>query len=280
MTEPIDLLVTLDAGYLPPLKVMLWSLAANNPGLPIHVWLVHEQLTDAQIDSVRQLTSTFDWRLTAVPAQVDLTDQPALIKRYPPAMYFRLLCGQILPASVHRVIYLDPDTLVINELLPLWQLDLKGKMLAASVHRGVTKLVDNVNQLRLGTKTSYFNSGVLVIDVDQAREKIKLADITATIDKYHDYLILPDQDILNFLYGEDIVEIDEERWNYDTRRYLLYQTRNLTQHDIHWVMSHTVVLHYCGTPKPWELTSDSKFTGLYLNYQQQCQRQLALAAKN
>ncbi|CAM3065971.1 glycosyltransferase family 8 protein [Lactiplantibacillus plajomi] len=275
MTEPINLLVTLDAGYLPPLKVMLWSLYANNRRQVVHVWLVHEKLTDAQIASVRALTDGLGWQLTALPVKIDLTDQPALIKRYPPAMYFRLLCGQVLPKDVHRVIYLDPDIIVINDITPLWQLDLQGKMLAASAHRGVTKLVDSVNQLRLGTNTSYFNSGVLVIDVDQAREKIRLADITEAIETYHDSLILPDQDILNFLYGEAIMEIDEEVWNYDTRKYLIYQTRNLTQHDIHWVMAHTVILHYCGTPKPWDATSDSKFTSLFLNYQQQVDRFLA-----
>ena len=190
-------------------------------------------------------------------------------------MYFRLLCGQILPADVQRVIYLDPDILVINALRPLWELDLQGKMLAAAAHRGVTKLVDNVNQLRLGTTTSYFNSGVLVIDVAQARLKIKLADITAAIEKYSATLILPDQDILNFLYGNDILEIPEEIWNYDTRKYLVYQTRTLTEHDIHWVMAQTVILHYCGTPKPWDPKSDGKFTGLFLNYQQQLNRWVA-----
>lgn len=275
MTEPMNILVTLDAGYLPPLKVMLWSLHANNPGVAVHLWLIHEKLTAAQIAEVRTITDGLGWELTALPVKLDLTSQPALIKRYPPAMYFRLLCGQMLPTTVHRVIYLDPDIVLINELRPLWQLDLQGKMLAASAHRGVTKLVDNVNQLRLGTKTSYFNSGVLVIDVDQAREKIQLADIQAAIEKYQDYLILPDQDVLNFLYGDTILEIDEELWNYDTRKYLVYQTRSLAAHDIHWVMAHTVILHYCGTPKPWDPTSDSKFTSLFLNYQQQLNRFLA-----
>lgn len=278
MTDPIDILVTLDAGYLPPLKVMLWSLHANNLDQSFHIWLVHEQLTDEQVATVRQLTDGLGWELTAVPFKIDLTDQPALIKRYPPAMYFRLLCGQVLPASVHRVIYLDPDIIVINDLRPLWELELQNNFLAAAAHRGVTKLVDSVNQLRLGTNTSYFNSGVLVIDVDQARERIHLADITKVIETYHDYLILPDQDILNFLYGDAILEIDEEVWNYDTRKYLVYQTRNLNAHDLHWVMANTVILHYCGTPKPWEANSDGKFTGPFLNYQQQATRFLKTVA--
>ena len=272
LSDEINLLVTLNSGYLEPLKVMLYSAHANNPGERMHLWLVHASLTPDEVASVRQLTAVFGWELSAERVTADFTAGVPLIKRYPREMYFRLLSGQILPKSVKRVIYLDPDLLVINNLRPLWTLDLAGHMLAAAVHRGVTNLMDSVNQLRLGTTTSYFNSGVLVIDLDQARTKIKLSDITQTIEKYESELILPDQDILNFLYGPDILEISEEIWNYDTRKYLMYQTRSLNQHEIHWVMANTVILHYCGTPKPWDPASDGKFTGLFLNYQQQLQR--------
>jgi len=275
LTDEINLLVTLNAGYLAPLKVMLYSVHANNPGERIHLWLLHASLTPAEVASVAQLTANFGWQFSNEPVDADFTAGVPLIKRYPKEMYFRLLSGEILPRAVKRVIYLDPDLLVINPLRPLWELDLAGHMLAASAHRGVTKLVDSVNQLRLGTTTSYFNSGVLVIDLDQARAKIRLSDITTAIETYESELILPDQDILNFLYGTDILEIPEEIWNYDTRKYLIYQTRKLTQHDIHWVMANTVILHYCGTPKPWDASSDGKFTGLFLNYQQQLQRLLA-----
>ncbi|KRK87944.1 hypothetical protein FC99_GL000749 [Levilactobacillus koreensis JCM 16448] len=37
-------------------------------------------------------------------------------------------------------------------------------------------------------------------------------------------------------------------------------------------MANTVILHYCGSPKPWDANSDGKFTGLFLNYQRQLQR--------
>ncbi|MFC6165882.1 glycosyltransferase family 8 protein [Lactiplantibacillus dongliensis] len=275
LTDEINLLVTLNAGYLAPLKVMLYSVHANNPGERVHLWLLHASLTPAEVAAVAQLTASFGWQFSDEPVDADFTAGVPLIKRYPKEMYFRLLSGEILPHEVKRVIYLDPDLLVINPLRPLWELDLAGHMLAAAAHRGVTKLVDSVNQLRLGTTTSYFNSGVLVIDLDQARAKIRLSDITDAIETHESDLILPDQDILNFLYGTDILEIPEEIWNYDTRKYLIYQTRNLTQHDIHWVMANTVILHYCGTPKPWDASSDGKFTGLFLNYQQQLQRLLA-----
>ncbi|NLR11822.1 glycosyltransferase family 8 protein [Levilactobacillus tujiorum] len=280
MTDEINLLVTLNSGYVEPLKTMLYSVYVNNPDEHIHLWLLHASLTATEVAAIQQLTTAFGWTLSNEKVATDFAAGVPLIKRYPREMYFRLLSGQILPTTVKRVIYLDPDLLVINALRPLWEIDLQGHMLAAAVHRGVTGIVDSVNQLRLGTKTSYFNSGVLVMDLEQARAKIKLADITTAIDQHESELILPDQDILNFLYGADILEIPEEIWNYDTRKYLSYQTRSLNQHDIHWVMAHTVILHYCGTPKPWEAASDSKFTSLFLYHQQQLQRFMPTLARD
>ena len=72
---------------------------------------------------------------------------------YPKEMYFRLLSSKILPPDLHRIIYLDPDILVINSIVPLWELDLEGKMFAASVHEGLTDIMSSINNIRLGTST-------------------------------------------------------------------------------------------------------------------------------
>ena len=81
-------------------------------------------------------------------------------------MYYRLLAPHLLPGHVHRILYLDPDTLVINPLRPLWDMDLNGNLFAAAAHTGKTELANSINQLRLGTDHNYFNSGVLLMDLD------------------------------------------------------------------------------------------------------------------
>ncbi|MGX6967197.1 glycosyltransferase [Vagococcus teuberi] len=35
-------------------------------------------------------------------------------------MYYRLLCGDILPKTIKHVLYLDPDILILNSLEELW----------------------------------------------------------------------------------------------------------------------------------------------------------------
>lgn len=270
----IDLLVTLDEGYLEPLKVMLYSLKQNNAQTNINVHLIHENIATKHLDELDIYIKKLNWQLQIYTMPEGLWQDAPTMDRYPKEMYFRLLSGEILPESLHKILYLDPDILVINEITPLWQLDLGEALLAAATHAGVTNLTNNINHLRLSTDSDYYNSGVMLINLDVARQQVKVADIQRTLEKYRHYLILPDQDVLNHLYGQFIKQIPEEIWNYDTRKNLTYLAKSLGEHNLFWVMQNTAILHFCGRPKPWDPKSDSKFTALYLQYQQQVKRMM------
>ncbi|MGX6978647.1 glycosyltransferase family 8 protein [Vagococcus elongatus] len=264
----IDILVTLNENYMDPLKVMLTSLHHNNLEEEFRIWVVHESIGQEKMAELENLTHYFGWELHNKQIEHRWLDEAPTIKRYPKEMYFRLLCGEILPEEVNKVIYLDPDILIINSIRKLWDTDLGGHMIAASTHTGTTNLTSEINKLRLGTDHEYFNSGVMVMDLTIARTKIKLEDIIAVIEKHGAELLLPDQDVLNLLYGKHIKEVPEEIWNYDTRKAVSYYARSLGKHDLQWVMDNTVILHFCGQPKPWDPKSDSRFTALYLHYGQ------------
>lgn len=272
MPNQIDILVTLDEHYLEPLKVMLMSLHQNNLDEKFNIWLIHNDISQEKLRQLDDFLSAFKMSLTTVRTPEHLFADAPTVERYPKEMYYRLACGQILPESVRRVIYLDPDTLIINSIRPLWTLDLKGNVFAAAVHAGLTNISEGINNIRLGINHGYFNSGIMVIDVEQARQKIQLADIYETIDQYGSRLLLPDQDVMNYLYGDITLEIPEEIWNYDTRQSPTYLARSLGEHTVHWLAENTVILHFCGKPKPWDTKSSNRFTLLYAHYQQLTQR--------
>lgn len=272
MQEQVNIMVTLDSAYLPPLKVMLTSLRQNNLSLNIKVWLIHTNIPEKQLVELEQFLQQLKMSLTSIKIPADLFKDAPTVERYPKEMYYRLVCGDILPKEVNRVIYLDPDILVINSLEPLWQLDLADNVFAAAVHSGLTNISEGINNIRLGIDHGYYNSGVLLIDVEKARQLIHLNDIYQTIDQHGKWLLLPDQDVMNYLYGKVTKEIPEEIWNYDTRQAATYMTRSLGKANTHWVAENTVVLHYCGKPKPWDSNSNNRFTLLYAHYQQLTKR--------
>ena len=98
----------------------------------------------------------------------------------------------------------------------------------------------------LGTTCRTISSSDIVILTCYAN-----ADIFAYAREYEERLILPDQDILNGLYGTRILGVDDSVWNYDARRYDRYWLGSHGEKDMDWVMDHTVFLHFCGKNKPW-----------------------------
>lgn len=195
------------------------------------------------------------------------TDAP-VSKQYPKEMYYRLLAPFFMPDDLHRILYLDPDILVINPLRPLWETDMKGNLFAGAAHTGKTELANNINQLRLGTNHPYFNSGVLLMDLDRGRKEISADIIFDYTRKHTKELLLPDQDVLNAMYGARILEIDDSIWNYDARNYNNYLLRTMGKCDMNWVMANTVILHFCGKSKPWQKGYIHRFGILYKHYSQ------------
>lgn len=270
MNESVNLLVTIDENYIEPLEVMLFSLFKNNPKMTGTVWLIHENILDEDSQFLTKWVESFNWEFRAIKIDNDYFNGAKTVERYPKEMYFRLLCGDILPKEVKRVLYLDPDILILNSLEGLWRLNLQGSLLAAATHKGVTNISSGINNIRLNTDHDYYNSGVMLIDVDKARDIINIESINDAIEKFGNLLLLPDQDVLNYLYGKYIKEIPEEHWNYDARKYMSYLARSRGNHDLFWMMTNTAILHFCGESKPWQKKHDTRFTALYLDYLKDC----------
>ena len=265
--DSINILLTLDDKYIPQLKVFLTSLRINNPGECFFLFLIHSGIKEEYLSEVNVWCSKHGWRFFSLLIDDGLFAEAPSSKQYPKEMYYRLLAPYILPEDVMRIIYIDPDTLVINPLRPLWEMDMKGKPIAAASHTGITEIANGVNRIRLGTESDYYNSGVLLIDTERARIEIIPEDIFAYV-KEHQNLILPDQDVLNALYGKRILPLDDAIWNYDARNYSSYLLRSGGVQNEAWVMHNTAILHFCGKAKPWKKSYIYRFGLLYLHYEE------------
>lgn len=264
--NPIQLLVALDENYVPQLKVLLCSTKINNPKEHIHIYLMQSSISDTTLDSLSNYCKHLSYTLHIITLDDDLLKDAPTSNRYPKEMYYRLLAAFVLPKDLDRILYLDPDILVINPLRPLWDLDLEGNLFAAAAHTGLTDFTNTVNRVRLGTDHAYFNSGVLLIDLEKARELINKEHLFEYVKEHRYELLLPDQDVLNGLYGSMTLDIRDELWNYDARKYNRYLMRSLGEFDETWVINNTAILHFCGSAKPWKPNYSYRFGVLYLHY--------------
>jgi len=263
----MNLLLTLDENYILPCRVMLYSFFISNPNeKDVTIYLLHSAIPTDKTEELADFCSAFGAKLKPIAVDPAFFDNAPTSKRYPKEMYYRLLSPLILPQETERVLYLDPDMLIINPLRPLWELNLYGKTFAAASHTGLTEVANEINHMRLDTDSEYFNSGVMLIDLISARKQVTAEDIFNCVKEYEKELILPDQDVFNILYGSRTMPIDDVVWNYDVRNYSKYLIRSTGKHDLDWVMRNTAVLHFCGKTKPWHRDYKNPFGMLYLHY--------------
>lgn len=263
----MNLLITIDANYINPCKVMLHSFFASNPNVKdATIFLLHSNLPAEKLEQLQRFCNSCQANFIPIAVDPALFENAPTSKRYPKEMYYRMLSPLILPQHIDRVLYIDPDTLIINPLQALWEMDLQGKAFAAASHTGLTEITYGINYARLDIDHQYFNTGVMLIDLHEARKIVKAEEIFGCINKYEKLLLLPDQDVFNILYGRQTFALDDEIWNYDARNYSKYVIRSKGKHDLSWVIHNTAILHFCGKHKPWKKYYRKPFGILYKHY--------------
>lgn len=270
----INILVTLDQNYILPLRVLLLSLFENNADSRFSVYMVYSGIPASELGELRAMTRRFGSELIPIEINDMLFKDAPVVSHYTQAMYYRLLAHEVLPRRLDRILYLDPDILVINPVDALYATDVGGYLCAAASHTFLTAVTKHINKLRLSGSDAdgYYNSGVLLMNLTRQLERIRREDIFQYIEENRSKLILPDQDVLNALYGDEICPLDDSLYNFDARKSKTYFVASSGLKDVNWVMRNTVLLHFCGKQKPWKKGYQNRFGILYRHYMTKAER--------
>jgi lipopolysaccharide biosynthesis glycosyltransferase len=263
----MHILVTLNENYINPLKVMLKSLFLNNPEHRVTIHLMHSSISEVKIDDLNDYIHQEGHELNVIFVEENQFSDAPVVKHFSKEMYYRLLAFKMLPDDLDKVLYLDPDILVINEIHTLYQTDLSEHLYAAAYHDRMA--LTEINKLRLLPYEidAYYNSGVLLMNLQLQREKVKEQQIYEFVEENKKRLILPDQDILNGLYSKEIKNVDEILYNFDARFYHYYRLENKNKVDMDYIIRNTSIIHFCGKKKPWHKNYAGPFHSLYKHYE-------------
>lgn len=175
-----------------------------------------------------------------------------------PLNYARTYLADIIPSCVKRVIYLDSDIILVDDILKLWSIKVSdSKAIGAPeyCHANFTKYFTNefwsnpeFSQVFQGKKPCYFNTGVMVIELERWRK----GDFTRKIEKWMEIQkeklrIYQLGSLPPFLlvFGGDIEPI-HHRWNQHGLGgdNLVNSCRSLHSGPVS-------LLHWSGKGKPW-----------------------------
>ena len=156
--------------------------------------------------------------------------------------YFRILIGDLLPPSIHRVIYLDCDLIVSGDIEPLWSIELGDKIVGA-VPDAIVKSDENLKyRLGLQLNDEYFNSGVMLINLKQWRNLNIGAQVMDFCHNRWDLISYWDQCALNYIFRANYLVLDE---NWNSQQWYLSKSGKLKKNLI------PTIVHFVTGRKPW-----------------------------
>jgi len=239
----------------------------NNPGKSFNIYVMHSSLTDKDLEYINEVLKPEGHMLYNVPINEGYFSNAPIVMHYSKEMYYRLLASKFLPDNLDKILYLDPDILIINSIEKLYNTELENYLFAAAYHDRVA--VKGINKLRLKPYSieAYYNSGVMLLNLPLQREIINEEEIFEFVEKNKTSLILPDQDVLNALYSKSIKPVDEILYNYDPRYYTYYKLKSNGKYDMDYIIYNTSIIHFCGKQKPWNKGYSGKFHSLYKHYE-------------
>jgi len=244
--------------YLLPFAVLLDSLTQtlrSGHGLVCH--LLHRDLDAADLRLLGGLVDLDPIRV----GDVRMRDAP-YDARFPPVAAFPLLLADVLPHEIQRVLFLDADMLVMDDVGPLWGLTLDGHAIAAAQDGAIPlcsspRGVKGWRESGIPRETPYFNGGMLLIDLPVWRAH----EVTRRV---HDYL-RRNRGNVDFLHQEALNAvlwrqrlIVDPRWNLLASRAGRPSDRAGSEA---WLRPG--IVHFSGRVKPWRSLGGGPFQEPY-----------------
>lgn len=167
------------------------------------------------------------------------------------ATYYRIFLTKYFK-NHNFLIYLDADTIVLKNPIEYFQRkisELKKSefSIAANTELSFEDLSkidnENVNSIfnRLGMTSSYFNAGVLIINVNKFVEKNLISAFIHKMTELDEKIIQWDQDVMNAVFNGQYLKLDK------AINFFGYKFNHENTSTIY-------ILHYVGSKKPWLLS--------------------------
>ena len=176
--------------------------------------------------------------------------------------YFRLLLPQLL-SKYDKILYLDSDMVVMNDIAPLYDTVVDGYMIAACQDPDTAGLYNGASdnkkeymdrELKIENPYGYIQAGTIVFNLDAWRKAYDPRSVFEFA-MSNDWQLL-DQDVINYLCQGEIRYVDMT-WNVmmDWRDIRTNQIISRAPRQIYFsymeARKHPNVIHYAGPDKPW-----------------------------
>ena len=271
MDNKINIVFASDNNYAQHTSVAMASVLVNTK-VPqkIQFYLIDDEIQQDNKEKITKTVQNLGGNIEFIKIKNSKLEDCYVSGELSRASYFRLDIANILDESIEKIIYLDCDLLVYDDIEKMWQLDMSGKPVAATCDLGImasARVRKQKNKfIGLPFDAPYFNAGVLIMDLKKWRDGNYAEAIIAlaTQNKYPNH----DQDALNKFFMNNWQEIPL-RWDVIPPVFNLF-LKILTKPDLRKkaieAKLNPAIFHYAGGYKPWEYEIHDGFNDKYYEY--------------
>lgn len=171
------------------------------------------------------------------------------IKHYTTNAFSRYFIPDLKP-DLNKVLYLDVDIIVTGDIAELYNQDLGEYYLGAILEDYCPYNYTYLKKICPNYKggCNYFNSGVLVMNLDEFRKNNITQKLVETTIRLNDLLNCPDQDVLNLIF-ENNFKIVDYKFNFFSghEKYVIESGKK----ELLEARENHLILHFTGG-KPWQ----------------------------
>lgn len=235
-----------NSNYYKPAMVTMHSVLCNNP-CEVVFYIIYSSLSAAEKERLQELAAASGHgrvEFLEVP-EGTFGDLPTL-SWISTETYYRLMAQKLLPESVERILWLDADMIVLQNIEAFYHQDMEGMLLVACSYGKEGAYHESYRQLTLPADTRYFNAGMLLYDMKAQRDFLPS-------DVYEDYLrvfgqrlVYGDQDVLNAVFYRCVKYAELKEYNLTTNHVEKFSPEERRE-----LLKNCRILHYNGSIKPW-----------------------------
>lgn len=236
--------------------VMFYSVCKNNAEEDIAFYVITDDgFSEQHKSEIRQTVESFSNKkvffVQVTDEQIDkfISFENSYYTRH---VFYRLLMAELLPQEVEKVLYLDCDIIVRHSLRDLWNVDI-SKYAVGCVRDGLEAEIEKFNRLGYSYDKGYFNSGVLLANLQYWRRTDAKNRFMNYIKQNAQAIRYPDQDVLNSVFVDEKLFLP---FKYNAQSALLYKHQYLQidypkyKDSIDEAVKDPVILHLSGA-RPW-----------------------------
>lgn len=199
----MDILYSSSDSYAFLTGISILSLLENNKACScINIYIMDNHISDVNKSKLIEVVKRYNREISFVqmPDMEKMTGLKIETGRWNISTFGRLYMASVLPKTVHKVLNIDCDTIIVDSIEPLWNTDMTGK-----VFGGMLECINKRYKRNVGKKDNdyYLNAGIVFLNLDEVRAGNYEKKFTDYIIKYGNSLAYLDQDVLNGVVEQD-----------------------------------------------------------------------------